>query len=236
METKSTKKNNEKLTVTKFESDFIPKVKHKSWLYFCGKRAFDIFFSFIALIFFFPLLIVLSIVVKCTSRGSFIFGDKRVGKNNKDIKVFKFRTMYMDAEKRLKDFLTEEQYQKWLVERKIDKDPRITRVGRFLRKTSLDELPQLINIFIGNMSFIGPRPITRKELSEHYNKEQQKILLSATPGLTGYWQVFGRSNIEYFNGNRQIYELTYFTYRGFFYDIGLIFMTIPAVFKSKGAK
>lgn len=228
----SRNKNSEKIP----ESDFIPNAKHKTWLYFLSKRCFDLFFSFLAIIVLLPLFIIVSIIVKASSKGPFIFGDQRIGKNGKIIKVYKFRSMYIDAEKRLKQYLTKEQYEKWLVERKIDNDPRITKVGKFIRKTSIDELPQLFNIFLGSMSFVGPRPITLHEIQSHYTDVQRKIIESATPGLTGYWQVCGRSNVEYNDGNRQKLELTYFEHRGFFYDIGIIFKTIPAVFRNDGAK
>jgi len=210
-------------------------VKDSKWYLFC-KRCFDIFNSFLAIIVLSPLFLLTSLIIKLTSKGPVFFLDKRVGRYGKEIKVIKFRSMYVDAESRLKSYLTPEQYQKWLVDRKLDNDPRITRFGKLIRKTSLDELPQLFNIFAGSMSFVGPRPITRLELDVNYTKEQKLILLSATPGLTGYWQVMGRSDAIYDTGERQRLELAYFYKRGFWYDISLIFRTIPAVLKRKGAK
>ncbi len=209
--------------------------KDSKW-YLFWKRVFDIFNSFLAIIVLSPLFLFTALIIKLTSKGPVFFFDKRIGRYGKEIKVIKFRSMYIDAESRLKSYLTPEQYQKWLVDRKLENDPRITRFGKFIRKTSIDELPQLFNIFVGNMSFVGPRPITRLELDVNYSKEQKMILLSALPGLTGYWQVMGRSDAVYDTGERQRLELAYFYRRGLWFDIYLILMTIPAVLKHKGAQ
>ena len=200
------------------------------------KRAFDIFCSFLAIVVLSWFLLIMAILVKVTSKGPVLFKDKRVGRNGKEIKVYKFRSMYVDAESRLREYLTEEQYQNWLVERKIDNDPRITKLGKFIRKTSIDELPQLFNILKGDMSIVGPRPITKLEIDLNFTEEERKILLLARPGLTGYWQVYGRSDVDYASGERQRLELEYYSHRGFWFDIKLILLTVPAVLKSKGAK
>lgn len=200
------------------------------------KRAFDIFCSFLAIIVLSWFLLIMAILVKVTSKGPVLFKDKRVGRNGKEIKVYKFRSMYVDAESRLREYLTEEQYQNWLVERKIDNDPRITKLGKFIRKTSIDELPQLFNILKGDMSIVGPRPITKLEIDLNFTEEERKILLLARPGLTGYWQVYGRSDVDYASGERQRLELEYYSHRGFWFDIKLILLTVPAVLKSKGAQ
>ena len=117
----------------------------------------------------------------------------------------------------------------------MENDPRITRVGKFLRKTSLDELPQLFNILFGLISVVGPRPVCEREL-DNFTDEQREKLLCVKPGLTGCWQVYGRKSATYKNGERQRLELTYLQKRGFFYDLKLIFLTIPAVLKQEGAK
>ena len=200
------------------------------------KRAFDIFCSFLAIVVLSWFLLIMAILVKVTSKGPVLFKDKRVGRNGKEIKVYKFRSMYVDAESRLREYLTEEQYQNWLVERKIDNDPRITKLGKFIRKTSIDELPQLFNILKGDMSIVGPRPITKLEIDLNFTEEERKILLLARPGLTGYWQVYGRSDVDYASGERQRLELEYYSHRGFWFDIKLILLTVPAVLKSKGAQ
>lgn len=199
------------------------------------KRAFDLVASLFAILLLSWLLLILFIIQIFATKGHPVFADKRVGKNKKPISVYKFRSMYYDAETNIDKYLTPEQKEIWLRERKLDKDPRITKIGNFLRKTSLDELPQLFNILFGTMSVVGPRPITEKEL-ENFNEDELKVLLSAKPGLTGYWQVYGRSDVDFESGERQRLELEYFSKRGFWFDIGLIFKTIPAVLKSKGAK
>lgn len=211
-------------------------VKKKSKLYFFFKRVFDIFSSLAMIILLSPVLLVFAILVKVTSKGPVLFKDKRVGKNGKTISIWKFRSMYADAEDRLKDYLTDEQYEIWLKERKIDNDPRITKIGKFIRKTSIDELPQLFNIFSGRISVVGPRPVTDFEIETNYDEEDRNILLSMKPGLTGYWQVYGRSDVDYESGERQKLELEYYKHRGFFFDLKLIFMTIPSVLKHRGAK
>ena len=214
--------------------DTLPYKKVSGWYRF-WKRFFDIAISLFFIILLSWLLLILFIISMATSKGSGIFPDKRVGKDSKDIRVYKFRTMFADAESNKEKYFTMEQLEKWEKERKVDNDPRITKWGRFLRKTSLDELPQLFNIFNGTMTLVGPRPITRGELDLHFSKEEQAILLSARPGLLGYWGVMGRNNVEYDNG-RQKLELDYFKLRGLWFDLLLILRAVPAVLASKGAK
>jgi lipopolysaccharide/colanic/teichoic acid biosynthesis glycosyltransferase len=205
-----------------------------NWWYFFWKRVFDFFSSLIVIILISWLLLILWIINLFATKGHPIYRDERIGYKGKKIKVYKFRSMYVDANN-VDKYFTKEQKEIWLRERKLDKDPRITKFGKFLRKTSLDELPQLFNILFGSMSVIGWRPIAENELNNYFPGEQ-KILLSGKPGLTGYWQVYGRGESEYSHGERQSIELAYFTKRGLFYDFGLIFKTIPAVLGHKGAK
>lgn len=212
----------------------IPKKIKGGKLYAFNKRIFDFFSSLIVILLISWLLVILFIIQLFATKFHPIFTDKRIGKNNKKIKVYKFRTMYYDAESNIDKYLTPEQKETWIRERKLDNDPRITKFGKFLRKTSLDELPQLFNILFGSMSVVGPRPITERELS-HFTEEELKLMLSAKPGLTGYWQVYGRSDVDFESGERQKLELEYFAHRGFWFDLGLIFKTIPAVLKHKGA-
>lgn len=200
------------------------------------KRAFDIVSSFLVICLLSWLLLILCIVVKLSSKGPIIFADKRIGKNGKEISVYKFRSMYVDAESNLEKYLSKEQIEIWLRERKLDNDPRITLVGKFLRKTSLDELPQLFNILFGSLSVVGPRPISQRELDENFSEYEKSILLMTRPGLTGYWQVFGRGKTDFDSGVRQKQELEYFTKRSFWFDLKLIFKTIPVVLNHKGAK
>ena len=210
--------------------------KKVTWWYRFIKRSFDILVSLIAILVLSPLFIIFILINAIYTRGHPIFFDKRIGKDHKQINVYKFRSMYYDAETNIGKYLTKEQQRQWKEERKVQNDPRITPVGKILRKTSVDELPQLFNILFGSMSIVGPRPITERELKLHFAKEQQDIMLSARPGLIGYWGVKGRSNIDFSSGERQKLELDYFKLRGLLFDLGLMFRVIPAVLKGSGAK
>lgn len=209
-------------------------IKHLSKTYFIIKRIFDLLSSSLLLLLISPLFLFLSLLVLITSGTPIFFKDLRVGEDGKDIKVLKFRTMFSDSEIKPEKYLNAEQMQEWKTERKVKNDPRITSLGRFLRKSSLDELPQLINIIFGDMSVVGPRAVTRREIDAYYSSDEQKILLSAIPGLTGYWQVYGRNDVNYENGERKKMELEYFAKRGLCFDFYLIIATVPAVFKHKG--
>ena len=194
------------------------------------KRLFDIIVSFLGLLILSPLFLLLTILIKCDSKGPVFFIQKRVGRNGKKFGIFKFRTMRINAEELIASF-TPEQLKEWKENFKLKNDPRITRVGKFLRNTSLDELPQLINIFIGNMSLVGPRPIVEEEL-EWYG-EKKSVLLSVRPGLTGWWATNGRSEVSY--PERCDYELYYVYNCSILLDIKILFKTFSAVFSRKGA-
>ena len=200
------------------------------------KRIFDIVSSFLAICLLSWLLLIIFVAQLFATRGHPIFFDPRIGKKGKEFKVFKFRSMYYDAESNIDKYLTPEQKEQWLRERKLDNDPRITKFGRFLRKTSLDELPQLFNIFLGSMSVVGPRPMSQREISEEFTDQQRKILFLARPGLTGYWQVNGRSDVDFKSGKRQEMEIEYFYRRNLWFDFIIILKTLPAVVLRKGAK
>jgi undecaprenyl-phosphate galactose phosphotransferase len=161
------------------------------------KRVFDILFSFAALLVFSPLFLIISVMVKLDSPGPVFFKHKRLGKQRKIFGLFKFRTMHEDAEKRLETLLENDSdaQRDWDEKFKLKKDPRITRIGRFLRKTSLDELPQFVNILLGDMSVVGPRPIVQAEVSRYEIWDQ--MFFRVKPGLTGLWQVSGRNDITY---------------------------------------
>ncbi len=205
-------------------------------MYCFFKRIFDFVCSLLGIIVLLPLILIISVLIKVTSKGPVLFKDVRVGKGFKLIKVYKFRTMYIDAESNIDKYLNEEQKEIWNRERKLDNDPRITKVGKILRKTSLDELPQLFNILFGQLSIVGPRPIKMKELKDNYTEYEQQMLMKVKPGLTGYWQVYGRSNVDYASGERQKEELAYLPKRSLLFDLKIIFLTVPAVLKHKGAK
>ncbi len=209
--------------------------KKKRYIYFTIKRLFDIICSLVGIIFLIPLTIVIKIAYICTGDfNSIFFRQVRLGKNGKIIKIFKYRTMVPNAEEILEKWLKEnpEKREEYLKDRKIDKDPRITKLGNILRKSSLDEFPQFINILIGDMSLIGPRPVVPDE-AENYGKRKMKFL-SIRPGLTGYWASNGRNNISY--KERIKMELYYIDHCSILLDIQIIFDTVFAVIKKDGAK
>ncbi|MFT4013558.1 MAG: sugar transferase [Paracoccus sp. (in: a-proteobacteria)] len=162
-----------------------------------GKRIIDISGALAIGTIFLPLILAVALIVRFQG-GSMIFGHERIGKNGRSFHCLKFRTMVMDADRRLKELLERDPAARaeWEQHRKLDNDPRITRLGNILRKTSLDELPQLWNVIRGDMSLVGPRPVTAKELHEKY-AESSAAYMSVRPGLTGPWQVSGRNNISY---------------------------------------
>lgn len=197
------------------------------------KRMFDIFASFLAIIFFSPIFLLIAILIKFDSKGNVIYKHKRIGKDGKYIYLYKFRSMYVDADKRLKKLLKKPKIRKeWEKNFKLENDPRITKVGKILRKTSLDELPQLFNILKGDMSIVGPRPVIDGEIEKYESKKDK--FLSVTPGLTGWWACNGRSDIEY--EERIKLELYYVDHCSILLDIKCILKTVVAVFKKSGAK
>lgn len=201
-------------------------------LYAFFKRLFDFFAALIAIIILSPMFIIIAILVKCTSRGPVFYVSKRVGKNGKEFRCFKFRSMYKDADKRLKELLSKNEISGGITF-KMKNDPRITKFGKFLRHTSLDELPQLFNILIGTMTIVGPRPCTPREYQLYNDYQKQRLLVKQ--GLTGYWQTHGRSNTT-FDEMIEMDLLYIEKKRGFFYDIGLMFRTVWVVIKHDGAE
>lgn len=202
--------------------------------YTVSKRAFDILASAVAIILLSPVLMIISAMVYLGDHGPVIYGQIRIGKNGKPFKMWKFRSMYMNADKMI-DQLTPEQMQQYYTEFKIDNDPRITKVGNFLRKTSLDELPQLFNVLFNDMSLIGPRPLIESEIQMYYS-DYYDVLLSAKPGVTGYWQAYARNNATYQSGERQQMELYYVHNASAWLDIKILFKTVVSVLKREGAQ
>ena len=198
------------------------------------KRAFDFIAALAAIVAISPLLLIISAIVYLGDPGPVIYGQVRIGKNGKAFKMWKFRSMYKNADKML-DQLTDEQRQQYITEFKIDNDPRITPVGNFLRKTSLDELPQLFNELCNDMSLVGPRPLIESEIQTYY-ADMFDTLLSVKPGVTGYWQAYARNNATYQSGQRQQMEMYYVNNASIMLDIKILFRTFASVLRRDGAK
>lgn len=206
------------------------------------KRIFDFCFSFALLFLTSPLILFLAILVRITSKGPAFYKSVRLGRGGKVIACWKFRSMYCDADERLKQLLANDRKKRieWKKFQKLKNDPRVTPIGRFLRKTSLDEWPQFWNVLKGDLSVVGPRPPTLVGPPESYIKEIRKWygpstenILSVRPGLTGVWQTSGRSEIPF--EERVRIEEEYAINRTFLQDLLLIVKTIPAMLFSKGA-
>lgn len=213
--------------------------KRSKKVYRIIKRMIDIIGALIGCVVLVPLTIIIwlaNIITK--DNGPVFYAHKRIGKSGKEFNMYKFRTMCNNAQDMVKDedsmkrFFTDEQIEEWKENYKIEDDPRITKIGKFLRKTSLDEIPQVINILKGELSIIGPRPVIGEEL-EKYAEDKEK-LLSVTPGLTGYWAANGRSDTSY--EERMQMELYYADNISFKLDLKIFFKTILTVLKREGAK
>ncbi len=198
------------------------------------KRTFDILFSLSVLLLFSPLYLALALMIRLTSKGKAIYFHERIGRGGKPFKCYKFRSMYSDADNRLKELLKSDPALKieWNKKHKLKNDPRVTPIGKLLRKTSLDELPQFWNVLKSDLSVVGPRPVVREEIERHFGVKANKIL-SIRPGLTGIWQVSGRSNTSY--DERIALDEKYINSHNLALDIKLIFLTIPRMIFAKGA-
>ena len=198
-------------------------------IYQLSKRALDVSVAFVMLVMALPLLLLLAALVKVTSKGPVFFAHRRLGFNGEEFDCLKFRTMIADAEERLKrDPTLRQQFEEKF---KLEDDPRITPLGKFLRRTSLDELPQLFHVLSGEMSLVGPRPIVQNELAK-YSIYANK-LLSVKPGLSGLWQVCGRSDTTY--PQRVMMDMHYIDHRSFTLDLQLLLLTATAVVRKTGA-
>ena len=218
-------------TMAHKDSYLVNDIAKKKRIYYKAKRVLDIVISAIGLVVLFLPLVLIALLVRLESPGPAIFVHNRIGKNGKRLPLLKFRSMYVNAEDVL-DKLSPEQKAEWEENFKLEDDPRITRLGKFLRKSSLDELPQLINILNGDLSIVGPRPVVTEEL-ERYRENKEKFL-SVTPGLTGYWQAYARSSCSY--EQRLEMELHYVENANFWWDIKIMFATVGTVLRGKGAK
>ena len=211
------------------ESNIESLIKDKSIIYKVFKRILDIISSTLGLIFLSPLILIVSILIKIESKGPVIFSQRRVGLNGKEFKMYKFRSMVVNAEE-LKEKLSKQNEMSGPMF-KIKVDPRVTKAGKFIRKTSIDELPQLINVIKGDMSLVGPRPSLPEEVAKFEPWMRERLTIK--PGLTCYWQVSGRSNIGFNEWMRL--DLKYINDRSFLLDLKLIFKTFFVLFGDKDA-
>ena len=196
------------------------------------KRLFDLVFSLLmSVLLLIPIAIVCALI-SLESPGCPMYTQERVGKGGKTIKIFKLRSMVADAGD-VQKYLSPEQLHQWEVERKVDDDPRITKIGQFIRKCSIDEMPQFLNVLNGDLSVIGPRPITRDELEQHFSDEEKAELLSVQPGITGLWQATDRNAATFESGLRQKIELCYVQNRCFRMDWKCFTGTFGAMFGKK---
>lgn len=204
------------------------RVKEKK-ISFILKNIIDSIISIILIIALSPLFIIIAVIIKIDSEGPVIFKQIRVGKNNEEFLIYKFRTMVKDAEKNFSINLDKDNIGSFIFQDK--NDTRITKIGKILRKTSLDELPQLFNVLIGNMSLVGPRPEI-PSVAQYYN-EHQKLRLCVKPGITGLAQVSGRGEIEL---DKTIgYDIEYIKKFSLLLDLIILIRTVSAVFKREGA-
>jgi len=201
----------------------------KSIGYYFAKRTMDVLGSLFGIIVLSPLMIIVAVLIKIDSKGSIFFSQKRVGMNGKCFNMYKFRSMVANAEE-LKEKLKEKNEMSGPMF-KMKEDPRITKIGKFIRKTSIDELPQLFNILKGEMSLVGPRPNLPKEVV-HFT-DYQKLKLLAKPGLTCYWQVSGRNSID-FEAWMEL-DIKYIKERNLWCDLKLIFKTVRVLFGDQNA-
>lgn len=203
--------------------------RNKSQTYKFLKRLFDIVLSSVAIVCLSPVFLLTAVAIRLEDGGPAIFTQQRTGKDMQPFKMYKFRSMYVNADEKMAELLEDNEQAGPAF--KIKNDPRITKVGRFIRKVSIDELPQLLNIIKGDMSIVGPRPILTFQMEECNAYERQRVIVQ--PGLTCYWQIGGRANIKW---NEWVeLDLNYIEDMSLWTDFKMILKTIPAVFDSEGA-
>lgn len=207
--------------------DTVPAPKPGGAGYRFAKRSFDIVFSAVVCVILALPVAVLCLLVMVDSPGAPFFRQERIGKGGERIYIWKLRSMYVDAHSNPRKYFTEEQLAQWEREQKVDDDPRITRVGRLLRRTSLDELPQFVNVLTGELSVIGPRPVTLEETYEFGSARDE--FLSVSPGITGWWQVTERNGATWANGDRQMLELFYVRHASLALDFRIFVRTFKAM-------
>ncbi|MGW6190394.1 sugar transferase [Bacillus mycoides] len=203
---------------------------NQKWLYLFMKRLMDVVGALCGLIFLSPVFLIVALLIKLEDpKGPILFKQTRVGKNEQEFGMYKFRSMVTDAEEKLKDLLQHNEVSGAMF--KMKDDPRVTKIGKFIRKTSIDELPQLLNVLKGEMSLVGPRPPLLREVKEYTQYDKQRLLV--TPGCAGLWQVTERNSV----GFKEMVELDleYINKRSIIYDLKIIFKTIQIMIKSNGA-
>ncbi|OFI05798.1 UDP-N-acetylgalactosamine-undecaprenyl-phosphate N-acetylgalactosaminephosphotransferase [Clostridium acetireducens DSM 10703] len=216
------------MELKKIKIDIKNDIKSKTIQFFI-KRIIDIILSFIGIVLLSPVFLIITILIKLDSKGSAIFKQVRVGKNNKNFVIYKFRTMVVNAEKKKSLDINPDDIENFVFQSRSDN--RITKIGGFLRKSSLDEIPQLFNVLLGNMSLVGPRPEI-PDVVKYYPEEYKQRLL-VTPGITGLAQISGRGEIEL--GKTIYYDLKYIKNFSIILDIKILFKTVFSVFRKEGA-
>jgi undecaprenyl-phosphate galactose phosphotransferase len=197
------------------------------------KRLFDTVVSIVLLPFLLTVIGIIGLIIRLETSGPAMYVHERIGKCGKTFRCYKFRTMYKNSEEKLNEILTNEEIRtEWENSWKLKDDPRITRIGRFLRKTSLDELPQIFNVLKGEMSLVGPRPVTQEEVEKYY-RESAELCFSVLPGISGLWQVSGRNNTSY--EYRLKLDAWYVMNWSLWLDIAILFRTLKVVAKMEGA-
>lgn len=203
--------------------------QNQRYVYRFFKRMLDIVASVIGLIVLSPIFLIVSLAIKAEDRGPIFYSQVRLGKGQRPFKMYKFRSMIVDADKKLEKLLKQNEVEGAMF--KMKEDPRITRVGRFTRKHSLDELPQLLNVLAGDMSLVGPRPPLEREVADYSEHDKQRLIVK--PGCTGLWQVTARNDAD-FSGMVDL-DLQYIEKSGLMFDVIILFKTIGIVFKPNGA-
>lgn len=200
------------------------------WVYRAVKRTFDTICSALALVILSPLFLIVAILIKLEDRGGPVFySQTRIGRNGKKFKMYKFRSMVTDADQRLKELLKQSDVEGAMF--KMKNDPRVTKIGKFIRKYSIDELPQLLNVVKGDMTLVGPRPPLQREVDLYTEYDRQRLMV--TPGCTGLWQVSARNSVG-FHGMVDI-DINYIRRSGVLFDFSIIARTVLIMFKPNSA-
>jgi exopolysaccharide biosynthesis polyprenyl glycosylphosphotransferase len=219
----------------RWKLNFYARAKRASWrcIIFSAeflKRFLDIVVSSVALLMLLPLFVLVALLIKTEDRGPVFFAQRRVGKWGREFRMYKFRSMCVDAEQRLQALLANNQHKRGVTFKQKD-DPRVTRIGRWLRKFSIDEFPQFYNVLKGDMSLVGPRPPVPREVAMYSPADRRR--LEVTPGLTCFWQIGGRADLDFPEQVRL--DVQYIESQSFWLDLKILLRTVPAVLLGRGA-